>query len=52
VDLTVFPALRRWATLGEECAVMTATLDDVTNRKPAEQSAEQQARQDQYNTAS
>jgi hypothetical protein len=38
--------------LGEEDAVMTATLDDVTKRKPAEQSAEQQARQHQYNTAS
>jgi putative transposase len=29
--------------LGEEGAVMTATLDDVTKRKPAGQSAEQQA---------
>ena len=29
--------------LGEEGAVMTATLDDVTKKKPAEQSAEQQA---------
>jgi transposase-like protein len=29
--------------LGGEGAVMTATLNDVTNKKPAEQSAEQQA---------
>jgi len=29
--------------LGEEGAVMTATLNDMTNRKPAESSAEQQA---------
>src|SRR6266511_2111318 len=29
--------------LGEEGAVMTATLDDVTKKKLAEQSAEQQA---------